>query len=412
MQPSPPWSAHKPKLWLASSHHLHTPLSSPVACRCMPPIRGRSTSAGQHMYSNQPYPKPPPDRRPMSWLQQPAIDIPLRSSSELSPICSPVAVQAGYASHTNTLQSTAACHATAQNCQTDSVSHFRPVAAWRLYASPSHMPASQTRQALSSRQPPPFAATQMSASRVQRSAAEPRRVLRSGHIPPFSAPDGSASRVQRPASRSCGVLSSGQTTPFAVSHVSASRVQRPASRSCEALSSGHTAPFAVSHVSASRVQRGASHPRQLLPSRPAPPFAALRTRMSLPRRFASHSRRALTSHHPRLFAALHTCSSSPQRLVSHTLRVLSSDHPPPFVDPPTCASTVQLPAEVAEVRQPTCMLSYRGSNRAEAEDFVRHFRSASAYIRGHRNTTFLVLIPGEVIMDKRILVRCCPVFSS
>ena len=71
----------------------------------------------------------------------------------------------------------------------------------------------------------------------------------------------------------------------------------------------------------------------------------------------------------------------------------------------------------------------RALSRAECESedgvaFVRHFRSASPYISGHRDNTFLIVLPGEVITDQELLVRsscscqcCCthrqkPVFQQ
>jgi hypothetical protein len=43
---------------------------------------------------------------------------------------------------------------------------------------------------------------------------------------------------------------------------------------------------------------------------------------------------------------------------------------------------------------------------------VRHFRSASSYIAGHRDTKVLVVLPGEVIVKKEILVRIVDVETS
>lgn len=39
--------------------------------------------------------------------------------------------------------------------------------------------------------------------------------------------------------------------------------------------------------------------------------------------------------------------------------------------------------------------------------FVRHFRTASPYIAGHRGCTFVIVIPGQVLQNAEMLVRAC-----
>lgn len=41
---------------------------------------------------------------------------------------------------------------------------------------------------------------------------------------------------------------------------------------------------------------------------------------------------------------------------------------------------------------------------SKADGFVKHFRSAAPYIALHRDSTFVVVLPGTVIQDKHAVV--------
>lgn len=71
---------------------------------------------------------------------------------------------------------------------------------------------------------------------------------------------------------------------------------------------------------------------------------------------------------------------------------------------------------VARINVPNLLLQtwgfsekgYRNANVSATDPagFIRHFRSAAPYIACHRGGTFLVVLPGEAMLDKNIVVRC------